>query len=116
MTSFADHSPERLERFTRYLLGTLSDEERDRLEAHLFECDRCFDELHAMRAVQRELARDRPAILAEPAGRSWTNYSGLAAAAALVVATGGWWITQARPPVQTAVVQPAQPATPSDRV
>jgi hypothetical protein len=116
MRSFADHSPERLERFAQYLLGTLGDDERDRLEAHLFECDRCFDELDAMRAVQGELARNRQAILAGPAQRSWTKYSGLAAAAALVVAIGGWWVSQHPAPPQTAVVQPAPPATPPDRL
>jgi Tetratricopeptide repeat/Putative zinc-finger len=116
MTSFADHSPERLERFTQYLLGSLGDEDRDRLEAHLFECDRCFAELDAMRAVQGELARNRQAILAEPAEGSWTRYSGLAAAAVLVVAVGGWWIRQRPAPTQTAVVQPEQPAAPADRL
>jgi TolA-binding protein len=116
MTSFAEHSPGRFERFAQYLLGTLGDEDRDRLEAHLFECDRCFDELDAMRTVQTELARNRQSIMVEPSGGSWTTLWGLAAAAVLVAAVGAWRITHPALAPQTAVVQPAAPAAAPDRL
>lgn len=42
-----------------YLLGRLSEEDRDAIEEHYFECAGCFDELQTVRAVRGELARVR---------------------------------------------------------
>ena len=38
-----------------YLVGRLSDEDRDAFEAHYFECARCFGDLQALQAIQGEL-------------------------------------------------------------
>ena len=38
-----------------YLLGKLSEEDRDAFEEHYFECARCFDELTTLRAMREEL-------------------------------------------------------------
>jgi anti-sigma factor RsiW len=42
-----------------YLLGRLADPVREEFEQHYFDCERCFADLEAMRAVQSEL-RQRP--------------------------------------------------------
>ena len=41
----------------RYLVGGLSDEDRNAFEEHYFECVRCFEELEALQAIQAELRR-----------------------------------------------------------
>jgi TolA-binding protein len=77
------------EQLERYLLGSLDDAERDAIEAHVFECDRCLDELQTIRALQGELHRQRTGILAErePAASRWLVT--LAAAAVLLAVVGG---------------------------
>jgi TolA-binding protein len=99
------HFPERFELFTQYLLGSLDETERDRLEAHLFECDECFRELDAIRVLQGELRRSQHAIRTADAHEGRSAYWGLAAAAALVAVIGGsWWL---RPPTPTPAVPQA---------
>ncbi len=48
-----------------YELGWLSDEERDRFEEHLMDCDACLQELEQMRPIIGALRRDRAEILDE---------------------------------------------------
>ena len=73
-----------------YVVGRLSEEDREAFEEHYFECERCFDELRALQIVQAEL----PQADAESAPRTWRPLlrwaGGLAAAAVLVVAVGLW--------------------------
>jgi len=77
----------------RYLLGTLTEQDRDAFESHFFECDRCFDELRTLRSLQAELQQTAPTERAVPApirrrvpARAW------AAATVLVIVIGaGFW-------------------------
>jgi hypothetical protein len=39
----------------RYLVGDLSDGDRNAFEEHYFECARCFEELDALQAIQAVL-------------------------------------------------------------
>jgi hypothetical protein len=45
-----------------YLLGRLGEEDKDAFELHFLECAECFERLEALRALQGELVRLRPAI------------------------------------------------------
>lgn len=87
---------ERDEIAERYLLGRLSDEERDEFEAHYFDCTRCLERLQAMEAAQEALAsetasnQDRPSAgsgHAATAGsrRAWRVAAAVAAAAVIVL-------------------------------
>lgn len=82
----------------RYLTDRLSDDERDRFEAHFFECQSCFEELRTLQALQAELRRNPEHSVWRRAIVRW------GAVAALVVATGtvAWLVTrrQPAPPVQ----------------
>ncbi len=73
----------------RYLLGRLTERDRDAYELHFFTCARCFADLQTLRSVQAELERTAPAATTEIAGgrrgRAWM----WAAAGALVLVTGG---------------------------
>ena len=68
----------------RYLLGELSGEERVAFEEHFFECEKCFEELENLRAIQAELARSAEEIHAEipesKPRRMWFLAVGVAAA------------------------------------
>jgi tetratricopeptide (TPR) repeat protein len=70
-----------------YLLGRLSEEDREAFEEHYFECARCFDELRALQAVQAELRRPDTKFESRTA-RPFLRWApaALAAAAVLVVA------------------------------
>ena len=73
----------------RYLLGELSEDERVAFEEHFFECEKCFEELETLRAVQVELAdfedAAQPKIPGRGPRRIWFIAAGVAAA---VVAIG----------------------------
>lgn len=92
----------------RYLLGRLTDEDRDAFESHFFACDRCFDRLRTLRSVRAELRSD-PAIepVAVAAIRRRVPPWALAAAAVLAIGIGaGLWTLR-----RTNEVAPAQTAT-----
>src|SRR3954471_2543235 len=63
-----------------YLLGRLSESERDAYEAHYFECARCYSELQALRDVQ-------DALRATPAAASTRPWVWAAIAATLMLAS-----------------------------
>ena len=74
----------------RYLTDGLADEERDRFEAHLFECDRCLEWLRAADAVRAELdhgtaTRFSPRPMAPARWRGWWLAGGALAAALAIV-------------------------------
>jgi hypothetical protein len=48
---------------TRYEAGQLSDEERDRFEEHLLDCDFCFQELKQMAPFMSAIQRHRVALI-----------------------------------------------------
>ena len=81
--------------FESYLLGRLSEEDREAFEEHYFECARCFDELQALQAIREELrvgsdfgtTTTRPFI-------AWPAV-GLAAAVLLAVGVVLWMRPQA---------------------
>ena len=70
-----------------YLLGRLSEEDREAFEEHYFECARCFDDLQSLEAIRAEL---RPAAAAsEPStrGRMTWLVPAVGVAAVLVLAS-----------------------------
>ena len=69
-----------------YLLGRLSDAEREEFEAHYFDCAPCLERLQAMEAAQAELARETASANNLPAERrSWWRAAAAVAAAAVIV-------------------------------
>jgi tetratricopeptide (TPR) repeat protein len=77
-----------------YLLGRLSDEDRDSFERHFFECERCLNDLRLLEAIQRELPRVDADAASSPATASsslrWLSLAGLAAAIILAVGSLLW--------------------------
>lgn len=75
----------------RYLLGRLTEPDRDAFEAHFFECDACLDHLRTLEALQAELAST--ALLPERATAIRRAPMWVWAVAALVLAatTAGLW-------------------------
>jgi TolA-binding protein len=73
----------------QYVQRRLDDAERQAVELHVFECDRCLHKLQTLKALQRELSLQRDDILNEPTTRSaaW-GWQLVAVAAVLVVAVG----------------------------
>jgi TolA-binding protein len=77
---------ERDEIAERYLLGRLSDADREEFEAHYFDCTRCLERLQVMEAAQAELARETASTNNPPAGsRPWWRAAAAVAAAAVIV-------------------------------
>jgi anti-sigma factor RsiW len=69
----------------RYVAGDLDAAARDRVEAHYFECDDCFEQVQLARALREEFpgpprVRERPVLA----------YAALAAGLILVAACGAW--------------------------
>lgn len=104
-----------------YLLGRLPDPVREEFERHYFDCDRCFAELEALRAVRSELQqrpRDR-----QPAAARRTRFAPhwVAAAAAILLLTAGGIIaglgdliaTLRNPPAASNASRAPSPAGPS---
>jgi anti-sigma factor RsiW len=72
-----------------YLFGRLADADRDAFESHVFECDRCFDDLRTLQAVQAELQSMPPTAALAAARRGWFPvWVAAAAAVALAAALG----------------------------
>jgi tetratricopeptide (TPR) repeat protein len=90
-----------------YLLGRLSESERDAYEAHYFECARCYSELQALRDVQDAL-RATPA--AAPA-RPWV-WAAIAATLVLASSAIAWVALRPGTSGQASVIATA-PAPPS---
>ena len=94
----------------KYLLGNLSESEREAFEQHFFECDECFARLEALQAAQQALAA-RPvsrAFQIEHPQRIRTWGWPVAAAALVVIGLVAvlWWLM--RPPFpRTAALSPA---------
>lgn len=137
MTTDTTHSPkERMDcaRVAReqilesYLLGKLSDEDRDAFEEHFFECTHCFDEVRTLQAARKELANGRVGGRANrrhrlvrwlPAGLAAGTLPIAVAPAAVVVLVAGaiiWlWSTVSRAPYRmtnpspSSQMQSAQP-------
>ena len=105
----------------RYLLGTLTAQDRDAFEAHFFECDRCFEELRTLQSLHVELQHSAP--IQAPASsaqlRRRLPASAWAAAAVLVIAigTGFWTVRRIHEPSRalTTRTPPTIPQPTSDR-
>jgi tetratricopeptide (TPR) repeat protein len=81
----------------KYLVGTLSEEDRDAFEEHYFECARCFEDLQSLRAIRDELrlaGAEFETRTTRPFLR-WAPAAGMAAALVLAVAVLVW---MSRPP------------------
>jgi hypothetical protein len=108
----------------KYLLGQLSDAEREAFERHYFECSRCIEELQTYRALQEVLKQTAAVIQPEPIlKRAVLPWTWTAAAAGVLLIIGiGYWLERPRPPSlppsATAVVpafkaeQPLGPSVP----
>jgi TolA-binding protein len=112
--------------FESYVLGQLTDSERDAFEQHYFECDACFSQLQMGLALQEEL-RQHPPRHRSAGGASfrWWIWAPAFASVALILAAGGWWYTarieqsarQVSPPApaadsRAAITQPSSTASP----
>jgi len=101
----------------QYLLGRLSDADRDAFEAHAFECDRCLNALETMRILQAELRRQRATVAPEATATvsrwPWSWQGALAAAAVILVVTLGigWQLRHAAPAQNSLTARTAGPAT-----
>jgi TolA-binding protein len=100
----------------QYLLGRLSDADRDAFEAHAFECDRCLNALETMRILRAELRQQLATVAPEATTVRrwpWSWQGALAAAAAiLVVALGiGWQLRHAPPAQNSPTARTAGPTT-----
>ncbi|HET7698352.1 MAG TPA: tetratricopeptide repeat protein [Vicinamibacterales bacterium] len=83
-----------------YLLGRLNEADAHAFEAHCFECVRCFEDLEALTAIQRELRRsggDSASDARVPVLR-WAPAAGLAAAAVLAAGVMFWMRAPATTP------------------
>jgi tetratricopeptide (TPR) repeat protein len=104
-----------------YLLGRLSEEDRNAFEEHYFECASCFDELQTLQAIREELPRvslELDSKTTHPFLR-WAPAAGLAAAVVVTVGVVLWMgspppsdvpaSTKAEPPSQAQVPERPQP-------
>jgi tetratricopeptide (TPR) repeat protein len=94
-----------------YLVGKLSDEDRDAFEEHYFECARCFDELQTLQAIREELRRpgDEFVVKTTRPFLGWAAVAGLAAAVVLAVGLVLWM----RPTLPSGLPETAKTASPS---
>lgn len=75
-----------------YELNLLSNEDREKFERHLAECDLCFEDAYSFSPVTEQLAR-KPAKLAVRKTSRAMQYIRLAVAASLVICSAaGYWI------------------------
>ena len=75
-----------------YLVGRLTDEDREAFEEHYFECTRCFDELKTLQAIREELPRvgvESETTTTRPLLR-WAPAAAIAASVVLVVTVALW--------------------------
>jgi tetratricopeptide (TPR) repeat protein len=82
-----------------YLVGRLTEEDREAFEGHFFECAHCFDDLRLLQAVQGGLRQGSVEVQARKRGRwfRWAPAAGLAAAAAPALAVLVLWMRSAPP-------------------
>ncbi|HEY7635350.1 MAG TPA: zf-HC2 domain-containing protein [Gemmatimonadales bacterium] len=85
---------------TRYLAGTLSEEEASAFEEHYFGCDRCWALVQQGIAARAGLVSEAKAKRTRPRVRAWW---GLAAAAAIAAIGIGLWRWTIPPAGQSAV-------------
>jgi tetratricopeptide (TPR) repeat protein len=100
---------EREELLEAYLANWLTDEEKEALEAHYFECSRCFDHLRALDDIRAELQRSAGA--ARPNRHwfaRWAAAAGIAATIALASAVIVW-MRSAPPPAARQAITPTAP-------
>jgi tetratricopeptide (TPR) repeat protein len=101
-----------------YLVGQLTEGDRDAFEEHYFECARCFRDLQTLRAVQGELQRagaGSDARITRPL-MGWASAAALAAVVVLATSVVLWMRTQPPTgPVRSARTQPQVEAQPTDR-
>jgi TolA-binding protein len=88
----------------RYLVGDLSEPERETFERHYFECAACFEELEIQRALQEELRRSPE----EQRRLTPRLVAAMGVAAVLVLAVGAAiWLRPSSPAPPSRVAAPA---------
>jgi tetratricopeptide (TPR) repeat protein len=97
-----------------YLVGTLSEDDRDAFEQHYFACDRCLDEVRTLEAVRDELPRSAVSEIAQPRRVSVWIPAGAIAASVLLAATAILWRSElsVTPPPAAAQRQEVTPPEP----
>ncbi len=93
----------------QYVQRRLDDAERQAVELHVFDCDRCLHRLQTLEVLQRELSLQRNDILNEPSGGPTAWRWQLAAVAAVLVLAIGLGMMWRRPSPAPPVV--ASPST-----
>ena len=88
----------------RYLLDGLSEADREAFEEHYFECDQCFANVEAVRAVKVRLEREQesvPRLAQRPSStiRWWWWALVAAACVTLGVTAVVWWTAATVPPM-----------------
>jgi len=100
----------REELLASYLLGRLSDEDRDAVEEHYFECARCFDDLQTIQAARHELLHTPDELDNMPVARSfmsWSRAAGLAAGVVLAVGVMLWMRAPSSSPAREVTGSPS---------
>lgn len=93
-----------------YLLGRLSEEEREAFEEHYFGCEHCFDELRTVRAARDELARlGVDADSGTHAFFDWKAVAGFATAAILIIGLALSLREPSSPPRETSIAPTSTP-------
>ena len=92
----------------RYVLAMLSAAETDAFEEHYFDCAECAEDVRAAtsfmeggRRLVKEPAAPVVRIDSHPRHRGWKTWIPTAAAAALLLANGGVWMTRMQPAAAT---------------
>jgi tetratricopeptide (TPR) repeat protein len=90
----------------QYVVGRLTEADRDAFERHYFECARCFDELRQYQLIQEELQQTSASEERVPIGGPLR--SGLAAAAVVLLGLALWWMwpSTAPPPAPASASLP----------
>lgn len=93
----------------QYVVGRLTEADRDAFEQHYFECARCLEELRQYQRLQEELQQTSASEERVPIGGPLR--SGLAAAAVVLVGLALWWMwPSTAPPAPPASVSLPTPA------
>ena len=75
----------------RYVLGGLSEPERNAFEEHYFECDRCLDEVRMLQSLQGIAAERSRKVVVMPRRRNWAVWGAVAAMVVVGLGIAAMW-------------------------